>query len=92
MFASAFEDAIVEGGNLRDVLHGLRERHYPNNYPQRVTKPIGEGISSLFTSSGGGNFLSGIFGSLFGGARASGGSVAGGKAYLVGSRPTVSRL
>ena len=53
-FASAFEDAIVEGGNLRDVLSGLEKDIIRIITRNAITKPIGEGISSLFTSSGGG--------------------------------------
>lgn len=76
-FSSAFEDAIVEGENLRDVVQGLGKDILRIFVRKTVTEPLGGLLSGLFTSG-----LSGIFG----GARASGGPVDPSRFYMVGER------
>lgn len=68
-FASAFEDAIVEGKKFSDVLKGLYQDILRIIIRRQVTEPLA-------------NFIGG----LFSGARANGGSVAGGQTYLVGEQ------
>lgn len=72
-FASAFEDAIVQARSLREVVQGLAQDVLRIFVRQTVTAPVG-------------GFLADLFGGLFGGARAAGGPVTGGRPYLVGER------
>lgn len=72
-FASAFEDAIVEGKKLSDVLKGLAQDILRILARKLVTEPLA-------------NLISGSIGPLFGGARAAGGPVTAGVGYLVGER------
>jgi len=75
-FTSAFEDAIVGGKGLRDVLSGLEQDLIRLITRKLITEPLG----NMFT-----NFLGSVIpGMPFGGARAGGGDVIGGRAYLVG--------
>jgi hypothetical protein len=56
---------------------------------QIVARNLTESLLGSFGSTGGGksgNFLADLFGSFFGGARAGGGDMYGGKAYLVGEQ------
>lgn len=74
--SSAFADAVVEGKSLTDVMGSLiktLEKAAINNL-----------FASFFNAPATGG-LSG-FASLFGGARAAGGPVSAGKAYLVGEK------
>lgn len=48
-FASAFEDAIVQGGNLRDVLRGLEQDILRIVTRQLVTKPLADSIGGLLS-------------------------------------------
>lgn len=78
--ADAFTDAIVEGRNFGEAISGVLK----DLAAQMIrTALIGSG-----TGGGGGlfGFLFPSLGSLFGGARANGGPVMGGRAYLVGER------
>lgn len=76
-FSSAFEDAIVEGENFRDVLKGLEQDIKRIITRKLVTEPLAEGVTGLLKGSGGG--IGGLFSSLFGGgSAASGASAAGG--------------
>lgn len=70
-FTSAFEDAIVEGKKLSDVLRGLAQDILRITTRKMVTEPLG-------------NVLTSAIGEMFGGARAGGGDVIGGRSYLVG--------
>lgn len=72
-FSSAFEDAVIEGGKLRDVLGGMAKDVAKVFLREQVTKPVATA-------------LAGAFSGMFGGARAEGGPVMGGRAYLVGER------
>jgi hypothetical protein len=72
-FASAFEDAIVKGDELSDVLKGLAQDVLRIFVRKTLTEPLA-------------NAISGAIGPMFGGARAGGGPVSAGMGYLVGER------
>jgi chromosome segregation ATPase len=75
-FQSAFEEAVISGGKLSDVLKGLEKDIAKIILRRTITDPIGNSIT---------DFVKGFdFSKLFGGARASGGPVSPGKAFLVG--------
>lgn len=76
-FSSAFEDAVIGGKSLSDVLKGLAQDVARIFLRKTVTEPMAGALSDLFK---------GTFGNLFGGARAGGGSVSAGQFYLVGER------
>ena len=75
-FSSAFEDAILKGKSFSDVLKGLEQDIARVIIRSAITAPLGNaiagGVQSIMPS--------------FGGARADGGPVTGGMAYLVGER------
>lgn len=73
-FTSAFEDAIAGGKSLGEVLRGLEQDIIRLITRKLVTEPLG----NMFTS-----WLGSVIPG-FGGARATGGDVIGGRAYLVG--------
>ncbi|MDJ0792443.1 MAG: phage tail tape measure protein [Acidimicrobiia bacterium] len=81
-FASAFEDAIIEGENLGDVLKALEKDIIRIVTNQLITRPLADALGDFLKSSttGGGDFFSSIF------ARAAGGPVVRDQAYLVGER------
>jgi cell fate (sporulation/competence/biofilm development) regulator YlbF (YheA/YmcA/DUF963 family) len=54
VIGTAFEDAIIEGGNLRDVLDGLLKDIQRIALRIAVTKPLEEGIGKLFSGILGG--------------------------------------
>lgn len=85
-FSSAFEDAIVSGKKFGDVLKGLEQDIIRIITRKAITEPLGNAIGGMFGGSSGDGFLSSIFGNLFGGARAMGGPVSAGRAYLVGEQ------
>lgn len=88
-FSSAFEDAIVSGKSFSDILTSIGQDILRITTQQLVTKPLKAGIEGFFNSGGGsaiGSGISSFFSGLFGGARAGGGPVSGGRAYLVGER------
>lgn len=92
-FTSAFEDAIVGGKGLSDVLKGLEADILRIVTRKLVTEPAGDALTSLLKGAIGGGGSGGasggvadFFSSLFGGARAGGGPVQPGRAYLVGER------
>lgn len=74
-FTSAFEDAIIEGNNLSDVLKGLERDILRIVMREIITKPMAGAVT---------DFANGIVGSFFGGARANGGPVSASTPYLVG--------
>lgn len=82
-FSSAFEDAIVNGAKLSDVLKGLEQDIIRIITRKLVTEPLGNAITGAL---GGGGLLGGIFGSIFGGGKALGGPVMAGVPYLVGEQ------
>lgn len=88
-FTSAFEDAIVKGGDLRDVLKGIEQDIVRIIVRRKVTEPLAEGI--------GGFDFGKMFGGVFGGGGAGGGGgfdelgfladggpVSSGRPYIVG--------
>lgn len=80
VFTSAFEDAIVSGGKLSDILKGIEQDLIRLILRKAITVPLQNAIGGLFEGSGG------FLGDLFGGPRALGGPVQSGKAFLVGER------
>lgn len=92
-FKSSFEDAIVSGKKLSDVLGGLASDIERLLIRRNITNPLMEGIDSIDWgnilgsspqgSAGTGDGIIGWVSSLFGGGRASGGSVNSGKFYEV---------
>lgn len=82
-FSSAFEDAILKGERLSDVLKGLSQDIGRIILRKTVTEPLADGISKTVKESGIGTSIGNFFKNLF---RADGGPVAGGSAYIVGER------
>ena len=78
-FSSAFEDAIVNGEKLSNVLDGLGKDLLRLALRKNITEPL---FNALFSSSSSGG--TGIFGSLFGGLFAGGGRPPLGKLSVVG--------
>lgn len=81
-FRRAFQGAVQEGGQLSDVLRGLvsdLQRMTLRRVLDGPMEQLGQGLTSQ---------LGGLLGNLlpFGGARANGGPVRPGRAYLVGER------
>ena len=74
-FQSAFEDAIIGGKSLQEVLSALGRDIMRIFIRKAVTEPLANALVGSLN-----------LGSLFGGARAEGGPVHPGKAYLVGER------
>lgn len=72
--AQSFEDAIVSGNKLRDVIRALAQDLLRMIFREQVTKPLAGGL---------GNFFADLF---TGRGKAMGGPVAGGTPYLVGER------
>jgi hypothetical protein len=56
-FSSAFEDAVIGGGKLSDVLHGLEQDILRIAMRKAITEPLGNAVAGIF---------SGGFGKLFG--------------------------
>lgn len=77
-FASAFEDAVIGARGLQAVLGGLAQDVARIFMRKTITEPMGNALASMFK-----NFS---FSDIFGGARANGGPVESGTAYLVGER------
>jgi hypothetical protein len=76
-FSSAFEDAVIEGKKLRDVLKGLAQDVLRIFVRKQVTEPLANMASSAFGSIDWGSLLS---------FKAEGGPVSGGRPYIVGER------
>lgn len=76
-FSSAFEDAVLGGDKLRDVLKGLAQDVARIFLRKSVSEPLAEGATKLFKNFDFGSFL---------GLRAEGGPVSGGSPYIVGER------
>ncbi len=77
-FISAFEDAVIAGKDFQDVLESIGQDITRIFLRKMVTEPLADAVSGVFKGFD--------FGGIFGGARAAGGPVAGGSAYLVGER------
>jgi hypothetical protein len=79
--AAGLSDAIVYGENLGDVLE--------NTFKRAAAAMLQSGILNFLTGGKEGTSFGSMIanvGSLFGGARAAGGPVSAGKAYLVGEK------
>lgn len=84
-FTSAFEDAIVQGGKLSDVLKGLAQDIQRLILRKTITEPILGAIGGIFDS--GGSSSNGLFSGiskLFGGGKAAGGPMRPDQFYRVG--------
>jgi hypothetical protein len=82
-FSSAFEDAIVEGKGLRDVLAGLYQDILRILTRKAITEPLANAVGSIDFGS--------IFGSIFG--RARGGPVAANGIYQVNEEgPEIAQI
>lgn len=77
-FSSALEDTIVNFTNLRDVLRGFEQDLIRIITRKLVSEPLANAVGGFDWGS--------IIGSLLGGARARGGPMDAGRAYLVGER------
>ena len=94
--STAFEDAIISGGNFSDMLKGLENTILQIGTRILFTKPLEralEGVFGSFMPGAGGSssnwisdMFSGVGNFIFGGARATGGSVFPGQSYLVGEQ------
>lgn len=71
IIAQGFEDAIIAGNGLRDVVKGIAQDLLRLFIRQQITTPLASGI---------GSFFNGLMG------RASGGPVTSGTPYMVGER------
>ncbi len=88
-FSSAFEDAIVGGKNLSEVLKGLEQDILRIVTRKFVTEPLSNALGDFLKPADGGGIFGGIgsiFSSLFGGGRAIGGPVDSGRMYEVNER------
>lgn len=74
---SAFEDAILSGKSLSDVLQGLSRDIAQMIIRKSVTEPLGSAVSAVTSKINWGNIFS------FGGGRAAGGPVSAGTLYEV---------
>lgn len=84
-FTSAFENAVVGGKKVRDVLRGLGEDLLKIAVRKTLTEPLLE-LFGTITGAGGksGSSGGGIFGGLFGGGGGGGGGLFGGGGGLGG--------
>jgi len=91
-FSSAFEDAIVGGKALSDILKGLEQDIVRIIIRKSVTEPLGDAIGDLFKSSdvgGGGNIFKSAFSAIagaFAGGFADGGTIPAGHFGVVGEK------
>lgn len=94
-FSSAFEDAILRGARLRDLLQGIAQDIARIIVRQTITQPLAGGITSLISQAG--SLLGGLFTggptpapgkvvNLNGGFKAEGGPVSRGLNYVVGEQ------
>jgi len=92
--STAFEDAIISGGNFSDMLKGLENTILQIGMRILVTKPLERAMEGFFggfmPGGGSSNWINSAFSTIgsfmFGGAKAGGGMVYPGQAYLVGER------
>ena len=76
-FSSAFEDAVLGGKKLSEVINGLAMDVARIVLRKTLTEPIGNAVSGFIKDNN-------PFAGLFGGGRASGGPVNPGQFYVVG--------
>lgn len=84
--SSGFEDAIIKGSDLRDVLKGILDDIGRIVIRNQITKPLANYLSGGSDGGGGASEIFSFASSLFGGFRAAGGPVSSGKAYVVGEK------
>ena len=84
-FSSAFEDAIVNGGKLSDVMRGLEQDILRIITRKLITEPLGNAITG-FLGGGGGASGGGFLSSLFSGFFATGGYIPPGRWGMTGER------
>lgn len=84
-FSSAFEDAIVGGKGVSDVLEGLYQDLLRIGTRKLVTEPLADALGDIFKgmSGGGAGGFFDFFAGIFGGFRANGGPVFPGQLYRV---------
>lgn len=82
-FSSAAEDAIVKFEGLREVLRGLEQDLLRIITRKLVTEPFADWVGGIVKGGSGGAGFMGWISGLFGGNRASGGSVEAGRFYRV---------
>jgi len=85
-FTSAFEDAIVGGRGLRDVLKGLEQDIIRIVTRKMITEPLGNSITGFLNGMGGGGGIGSFFSSLFSGFFADGGFIPPGRWGMTGER------
>jgi len=83
-FSSAFEDAIVDGKKLSDVLGGLADDLLRLALRKNITEPLFASLFSSEKSGGGEGGILGAIGGLFGGFFADGGRPPVGRPSVVG--------
>jgi hypothetical protein len=84
-FTSAFEDAIVGGKGLRDLLKGLEQDILRIVTRKLVTEPLGNAITGILGPlTSGGDFFGNIFKSIFSGFFADGGFIGPGQWGIAG--------
>lgn len=79
VFSSAFEDALVAGSDLRDVLKGIEQDIIRIVSRELVSKPLSTFVGGLFQEDGALSSIADIF-------RASGGPVLANRPYVVGEK------
>ncbi len=89
--ASNFEQAILSGAKLGDVFKSIEQDILGIVTRLLVTQPLAEALANIIKGASGGGggiggFFSSLVGGIFGGARASGGSVSSGRVYEVNER------
>ena len=85
-FSSAFEDAVIRGARLSDVLKGIGQDIARIIARRTITEPLGNALTGALSGFSFGSVFDGI-GSWLGGLfRAEGGPVAAGQPYIVGER------
>jgi hypothetical protein len=82
-FQSAFEDAVLEGKNLWDVVKGLGKDIGRIMMREGITKPFGAALTDAVKGSDIGGGIGDWFKGLF---KAEGGPVMAGEPYIVGER------
>jgi hypothetical protein len=85
-FSSAFEDAIVGGRKLSDVLKGLEQDILRIVTRQLVTKPLGDAVTGAVSGAMSGGGVGSFFSSLFSGFFAAGGFIPPGHWGIAGER------
>lgn len=85
-FTSAFEDAVVGGKGLKDVLKGIEADLLRLGTRKLVTEPFLNFLSGAVGGASGGGGIFGFLAGLFGGGRANGGQVHPGRFYEVNER------